>query len=288
MRTAGARTLTATDTVSSGLTGSQAGIVVTPAAAASLLVAGFPSPTPAGATAGFTVRALDAYGNTATGFLGTVSFSSSDGAAVLPANYAFTGGDAGLHAFTATLNTTGLQSLSAASAGLASGSQVGILVQSPSSVSITSFTPSSGPVGTTVIITGTGFTGATQVKFNGTVCLTYTVMSATQINAVVPAGATTGSSPSPPRRHGPAARPSPSVPPHRGSPPSSPTSRKVGAVVTITGSNIGSATAVTFNGTACLTFTVVSPTQIKATVPAGATTGPIAVVTPSGTATTGR
>ncbi|MBK8724464.1 MAG: tandem-95 repeat protein [Holophagaceae bacterium] len=288
LRTAGSRTLTATDTVSGGLTGSQAGIVVNPAAAASLVVAGFPSPTPAGATAGFTVRALDAYGNTATGFLGTVSFSSSDGAAVLPANYAFTGGDAGLHAFTATLNTTGLQSLSAASAGLASGSQVGILVQSPSSVSITSFTPSSGPVGTTVIITGTGFTGATQVKFNGTVCLTYTVMSATQINAVVPAGATTGlisiTAPGGTGFSGAAFTVSSAAPRITSF---SPTSGKVGAVVTITGSNIGSATAVTFNGTACLTFIVVSPTQIKATVPAGATTGPIAVVTPSGTATTG-
>jgi len=46
-------------------------------------------------------------------------------------------------------------------------------------------------VGTTVTITGTNFTGATSVKFNG-VAATFTVNSATQITATVPAGATTG------------------------------------------------------------------------------------------------
>lgn len=56
---------------------------------------------------------------------------------------------------------------------------------------VTSFTPASGPVGTTVTITGTAFTGATAVAFHGTAA-TYTVNSATQITATVPAGATTG------------------------------------------------------------------------------------------------
>src|SRR2546425_3233331 len=58
---------------------------------------------------------------------------------------------------------------------------------------ITSFTPTSGPVGTAVTITGTNFTGATQVAFNGTADPTFTVdPSATQISATVPGGATTG------------------------------------------------------------------------------------------------
>jgi hypothetical protein len=56
---------------------------------------------------------------------------------------------------------------------------------------ITSFSPTSGPVGTSVIITGGNFTGATAVKFNG-VSAAFTVNSATQITATVPAGATTG------------------------------------------------------------------------------------------------
>ncbi len=57
---------------------------------------------------------------------------------------------------------------------------------------LTSFTPTSGTIGTSVVITGTGFTGATSVKFNGTSATTYSVDSATQITATVPTGATTG------------------------------------------------------------------------------------------------
>jgi hypothetical protein len=57
---------------------------------------------------------------------------------------------------------------------------------------ITSFTPTSGPAGTSVTITGRDFTGATAVFFGGTVAHTFTVNSATQIVAVVPLGAASG------------------------------------------------------------------------------------------------
>ena len=63
-----------------------------------------------------------------------------------------------------------------------------------------------------------------------------------------------------------------------------PASGTVGTAIVITGNNFGGATAVTFNG-ASASFTVNSPTQITAVVPAGATVGPIAVTTPAGTAT---
>jgi hypothetical protein len=56
---------------------------------------------------------------------------------------------------------------------------------------IKSFTPGFGPVGTTVTITGSAFTGATKVQFNG-VSAVFTVVSDTKITATVPAGATTG------------------------------------------------------------------------------------------------
>jgi uncharacterized repeat protein (TIGR03803 family) len=59
---------------------------------------------------------------------------------------------------------------------------------------------------------------------------------------------------------------------------------KVGQVVIILGSNLSGATSVTFNGVAA-TFTVVSNTEITATIPSGATTGPVKVVTPTGTLT---
>src|SRR5205085_8595947 len=56
-----------------------------------------------------------------------------------------------------------------------------------------------------------------------------------------------------------------------------------GTSVTITGTHLDGATAVKFNTTSA-TFTVDLPTQITATVPSGATNGPISVVTPRGTA----
>ena len=61
-----------------------------------------------------------------------------------------------------------------------------------------------------------------------------------------------------------------------------PTSGKVGAAVKILGTNLTGATSVTFNGTAAV-FKVVSSSEITTTVPAGATTGKVKVVTPHGT-----
>src|SRR5207245_6169552 len=56
---------------------------------------------------------------------------------------------------------------------------------------ISSFTPASGPVGTSVTISGNNFSGATAVKFNG-VSASFAVNSATTIQATVTASATTG------------------------------------------------------------------------------------------------
>src|SRR5207244_3900809 len=148
---------------------------------------------------------------------------------------------------------------------------------------ITRFSPPSGAVGASVTITGTAFTGATAVKFNGTTA-SFTVNSATQITATVPAGATTGTiSVTTPGGTATSASSFTVV-----SPPTitsfSPTSGVVGASVTITGTAFTGATAVKFNGTTA-SFTVNSATQITATVPTGATTGTISVTTPGGTVT---
>jgi uncharacterized repeat protein (TIGR03803 family) len=61
-----------------------------------------------------------------------------------------------------------------------------------------------------------------------------------------------------------------------------PTSGKVGRSVTILGNDLTGATSVTFSGVAA-TFTVVSGTEIKTTVPVGATTGFVQVTTPKKT-----
>ena len=151
---------------------------------------------------------------------------------------------------------------------------------------ITGFTPSSGPIGTSVTILGTNFTGATAVTFGGTAAA-FTFNNDTQITATVPTGATTGliavTTPG-----GTATSPTNFTVTGPGAPTITsfnPTSGPVGTSVTITGTNFTGATFVRFNGIAA-TFTVNSNTQITATVPTGATTGLISVTTPIGTATT--
>lgn len=58
----------------------------------------------------------------------------------------------------------------------------------PAPPTVTSFTPISGYTGTSVVITGTNFTGATTVSFGGTNAASFTVDNATQITAIVGAG----------------------------------------------------------------------------------------------------
>jgi len=150
---------------------------------------------------------------------------------------------------------------------------------------IASFTPTSGPVGTTVTITGTNFTGVTAISFNGTAA-TFTVTNATTITATVPVGATTGTiavtNPDGTATSTAIFTVTPAVPTLASF---TPASGPVGTVVTLTGTNFTGATAVSFNGTVATTFNVVSATSLTATVPTGATTGTIAVTTPGGTAT---
>ena len=57
-------------------------------------------------------------------------------------------------------------------------------------VVITSFTPTTGVTGTVVTITGINFTGASQVRFGGTLASSFNIVSATQVNAVVANGST--------------------------------------------------------------------------------------------------
>src|SRR5207302_1705192 len=74
----------------------------------------------AGSPMNVTVTAKDQFGNTATGYTGTIHFTSNDGQAVagagLPANYTFVAGDNGVHVFTngVTLKTVGSRTVTAA------------------------------------------------------------------------------------------------------------------------------------------------------------------------------
>jgi hypothetical protein len=62
---------------------------------------------------------------------------------------------------------------------------------------------------------------------------------------------------------------------------------KVGSSVVILGTNLTGATSVTFNGSAA-SFTVVSDSEITATVPTGAASGTVFVTTPGSTLKSSR
>ena len=76
-----------------------------------------------------------------------------------------------------------------AGAGAYTNSITVTVLKSPLAPSITSFTPSSGVIGTTITITGSNFTNVTGVTI-GSVPAVYTVNSATSIDAVVGYGQT--------------------------------------------------------------------------------------------------
>src|SRR5947209_4760198 len=126
--TDGRPSLTATDTATGTITGSQSSITINPAAASRLVLSDFPSAITVLVAAPVTVTAQDPYGNTATGYSGTVHFSSSDILALLPANYTFVAADAGVHSFSVTLISIGTQSLTVTDTVIATitGSLTGI------------------------------------------------------------------------------------------------------------------------------------------------------------------
>jgi hypothetical protein len=153
---------------------------------------------------------------------------------------------------------------------------------------ITGFTPSSGPVGCVVTITGTNFDNpaVTDVEFNNTNAANFTIVSATQIRAEVDTGTTTGKIEVDNGVVAASATDFTIASPGTCAPTITsftPTCGPVGTSVSITGTNLldasDSAGAVTFNTTAALAASVVSATQITASVPSGATTGKVKVDT---------
>ncbi|TFW63165.1 phospholipase [Bradyrhizobium sp. MOS001] len=157
---------------------------------------------------------------------------------------------------------------------------------------VTSISPTSGPQtgGTTVVITGTNFSGATAVTFGATAATGFAVNSATQITATSPAGTgtvditvtTVGGTSATSAADQFTYVPAPTV--TSISPTSGP--GVGGTTVTITGTNFTGATTVVFGATAATGVTVNSATQITATSPAGTSTIDIRVTTAGGTSAT--
>ena len=109
LATAGNQTLTATDTVTSSITGHSGPILVSAAAATHFSV-NAPGSAQANTGFSFVVTALDPFNNTATSYGGTVNFTTSDGSGIVPANSTLTNGT---QTFSATLVTAGNQTITA-------------------------------------------------------------------------------------------------------------------------------------------------------------------------------
>ncbi|AKQ47101.1 hypothetical protein TH63_17980 [Rufibacter radiotolerans] len=150
----------------------------------------------------------------------------------------------------------------------------------PPAPTITSLSPSSGPVGTIVRITGTNLSNPTSITFNGTTALEFGEIDANNLQVKVPAGATSG--PLVVTTAGGEAQAMFYVGPTITS--LSPNSGLVGTKVTVKGSNLKDITAIAFNGTAVSTFENLDANTITMNVPTGATSGPMTVTTLGGEA----
>jgi len=100
--------------VTSSITGTSGSVFVSAAARPPIFTVSAPASATGGTAFNFTVTAQDQFNNTATSYGGTVHFTSSDGAAVLPANSTLTNGTG---TFAATLNTGGNQTITATDNG---------------------------------------------------------------------------------------------------------------------------------------------------------------------------
>ena len=147
---------------------------------------------------------------------------------------------------------------------------------------ITGFTPASGGVGDSVTIDGTGFGGATAVKFDGKAATLPGSHPVTQIVTTVPANATSGKITVTTPAGTATSAANFLVAPRISS--FMPSIGPAGASVVLNGANFAGVTSVTFNGVAA-TFVANSGVKITATVPAAATTGPIAVTAAGGVGT---
>ncbi|WP_162668352.1 FG-GAP-like repeat-containing protein [Gemmata massiliana] len=112
LRTSGTRSINLADKATSSVVGSAT--LTVNAATVSVIQLSAPTVAASGSSFSVTATAKDAYGNIATGYRGTVRFTSSDVLAGLPSDYTFTAADAGVHTFTITLRTSGTRSINLA------------------------------------------------------------------------------------------------------------------------------------------------------------------------------
>ncbi len=162
---------------------------------------------------------------------------------------------------------------------------------------ITELEPNGGSAlgGTSVTITGTGFTGVTYVKFGNTAAKSYVVLSPTQITAISPAGTTATTvdvavnTPAGTSAFGPATKFTYGVPTITAINPAA-GSAAGGNTVVITGtgfSEITGPTGVKFGTVNATSYTVNSTTQITAVAPAGASGSTVDITVTNSVGTSG-
>ncbi|MEP6736643.1 MAG: IPT/TIG domain-containing protein [Chryseolinea sp.] len=207
----------------------------------------------------------------------TVSDLKFNATSVLPANYTIVS-PTQIKAKVPAGASTG-KILVATAAGSGNSDNSFVVIAAPT---VSSFTPAIGPIGKEVIVTGTGFDGATKIYF-GAVEAAFNVQSSTSIKTNVPVGAASGKI----KVVTPAGEGSSTADFVVKPPPVitnfTPGEAIVGATVTINGQNFDAGTvSVKFGTGAATEVTVVNATQITAKVPPSATTGKITVETVSG------
>ena len=191
--------LTATDAplnTSACGTAATATITATPASLAAFsTTVGTPSATQTvtvggtALTAGITATAPAGYEvslSATTGFVASVTVAQAGGtAASTPVFVRLTGTTAGSFAGSVAVASPGATTQNVAVTGTVTTATIPV-------PTITSFTPTSGPVGTSVTVTGTDLAGATGATLNGLAVANFMGMGATSVMFDVPAGATSG------------------------------------------------------------------------------------------------
>ncbi len=154
-------------------------VVPVPATTATHFSVSAPASADPGSPVSVTVTALNFYGNVVTGYSGTVHFTSSDGAAALPADTTLTSGTG---SFQATLNTDGYQTVTATDTVTSSitGTSGTITVGSPATQFVVS-APSTANSGSpfSVTVTAENASNAPEPGYTGTVHFTSSDNAAT-------------------------------------------------------------------------------------------------------------
>ncbi|MET0403120.1 MAG: hypothetical protein ABW123_11990 [Cystobacter sp.] len=148
---------------------------IIPAAAARLELTELTSPMTSSTPGSARVTLRDAFGNVATGYTGTVHFSSGDRAATLPADHTFTEADEGSRVFGVTAGTVGTFTLAVTDGTFSDSASADVVPGAASSVELLGL-PAELTAGTATSIrvvmhdafrnVATGYTGTVQFASN--------------------------------------------------------------------------------------------------------------------------